>query len=69
LDEQGDVLYRVVGLSRDSGTQVDDVGSERLLLAPSLTLNFNADTSLTLLASVQKDNATHSCSSCRPRAA
>ncbi|VXB14963.1 Iron complex outermembrane recepter protein [Pseudomonas sp. 8BK] len=57
LDEQGDVLYRVVGLSRDSGTQVDDVGSERLLLAPSLTLNFNADTSLTLLASVQKDNA------------
>lgn len=57
LDTEGDVLYRVVGLSRDTGTQVDDVGAERLLLAPSMTINFDADTSLTLLASVQKDNS------------
>jgi iron complex outermembrane receptor protein len=57
LDEQGDVLFRVVGLSRDTGTQVDDVDAERLLLAPSMTFNFNDDTSLTLLASFQKDNS------------
>src|SRR3990167_8260876 len=49
LDEQGDLLYRVVALSRDTGTHVDDVDAERLLLAPSLTMNFDADTSLTLL--------------------
>ena len=57
LDSEGNVLYRVVGLSRDTGTQVDDVNAERLLLAPSMTLNFNEDTSLTLLASYQKDNS------------
>jgi iron complex outermembrane receptor protein len=57
LDEQGDLLYRVVALSRDTGTQVDDVDAARLLLAPSLTMNFDADTSLTLLASFQKDNS------------
>lgn len=57
LDTEGNVLYRVVGLSRDTGTQVDDVDAERLLLAPSMTINFDADTSLTLLASVQKDNS------------
>ncbi|WP_068827003.1 TonB-dependent siderophore receptor [Pseudomonas sp. BMS12] len=57
LDEEGNVLYRVVALSRDTGTQVDDVDAERLLLAPSMTFNFNDDTSLTLLASVQKDNS------------
>ncbi len=57
LDSEGNVLYRVVGLSRDTGTQVDDVDAERLLLAPSMTLNFNEDTSLTLLASYQKDNS------------
>lgn len=57
LDEEGNVLYRVVALSRDTGTQVDDVDAERLLLAPSMTLNFNDETSLTLLASVQKDNS------------
>ncbi|MFT5782403.1 MAG: iron complex outermembrane receptor protein [Pseudomonas sp.] len=57
LDEEGNVLYRVVGLSRDTGTQVDDVDAERLLLAPSMTLNLSDDTSLTLLASVQKDNS------------
>ncbi|WP_158271563.1 TonB-dependent siderophore receptor [Pseudomonas sp. HMWF032] len=57
LDEQGDVLFRVVGLSRDTGTQVDDVDAERLLLAPSMTFNFNDETSLTVLANFQKDRS------------
>ncbi|WP_052080921.1 TonB-dependent siderophore receptor [Pseudomonas sp. ML96] len=57
LDEEGNVLYRVVALSRDTGTQVDDVDAARILLAPSMTFNFNEDTSLTLLASMQKDRS------------
>lgn len=57
LDEEGDLLYRVVALSRDTGTQVDDVDAARILLAPSMTINFNEDTSLTLLASLQKDRS------------
>ena len=57
LDEEGNVLYRVVALSRDTGTQVDDVDAARILLAPSMTINFNEDTSLTLLASAQKDRS------------
>ncbi|WP_137820213.1 TonB-dependent siderophore receptor [Pseudomonas sp. 2FG] len=57
LNEEGNVRYRVVALSRDTGTQVDDVNAERLLLAPSMTIDFNEDTSLTLLASYQKDNS------------
>ncbi|MDX5372469.1 MAG: TonB-dependent siderophore receptor [Pseudomonadaceae bacterium] len=57
LDEEGNVLYRMVALSRDTGTQVDDVDAARILLAPSMTFNFNDDTSLTLLASVQKDRS------------
>ncbi|MBC9250733.1 hypothetical protein A9179_10640 [Pseudomonas alcaligenes] len=57
LDEEGNLLYRVVALSRDTGTQVDDVDAARILLAPSMTINFTDDTSLTLLASYQKDNS------------
>jgi iron complex outermembrane receptor protein len=57
LDEEGNLLYRVVALSRDTGTQVDDVDAARILLAPSMTISFNEDTSLTLLASVQKDRS------------
>lgn len=57
LDEEGNLLYRVVALSRDTGTQVDDVDAARILLAPSMTINFNDDTSLTLLASMQKDRS------------
>lgn len=57
LDEEGNLLYRVVALSRDTGTQVDDVDAARILLAPSMTINFNDDTSLTVLASMQKDRS------------
>ena len=57
LDEEGRVLYRMVALSRDTGTQVDDVDAERILLAPSMTFSFDEDTSLTVLASMQNDNS------------
>lgn len=53
----GNILFRVVGLKRDADTQVDYVRDERDYLAPSLTLlSDDRDTSLTLLASYQRDS-------------
>lgn len=54
LTRDGDWLYRVVALGRDSDTQVDYVPDDRSLLAPSLTWKPNAMTSLTLQAAVAK---------------
>lgn len=51
----GKMLYRVVAVGRDSGTQVDLVSDDRKLVAPSLTWRPGENTSLTLLANVQKD--------------
>jgi iron complex outermembrane receptor protein len=54
LDDAGKVLYRVVGLARDSDTQVDYLNEKRVYIAPSLTWRPTADTSLTFLAQYQK---------------
>jgi len=56
LTDNDNVLFRVTGLVRESGTQVDDVDNDRMAIAPALTLNFSEDTSLTLLTSFQKDS-------------
>ncbi|CAB3690531.1 MAG: TonB-dependent siderophore receptor [Achromobacter sp.] len=53
LTENGKLLYRVVGLARDSGTPSHYGYDRRYLLAPSLTWNPSADTSLTVLAMLQ----------------
>jgi iron complex outermembrane receptor protein len=55
VNESGTVLYRVVGLVRDSETQVDHTQDERQFIAPSLTWRPNEDTSLTLLTEYQHD--------------
>ncbi|RZL08527.1 MAG: TonB-dependent siderophore receptor, partial [Rubrivivax sp.] len=60
LDANGAVLYRLVGLKLDTDNQMTFRGSEsghneRVYIAPSLTMNFSRDTSLTLLADYQKD--------------
>ncbi|WP_332682143.1 TonB-dependent siderophore receptor, partial [Bosea sp. (in: a-proteobacteria)] len=52
------VLYRIVGLGRAADTQVDFTKEERLYIAPSLTFQPNAATSLTLLTSYQRDPET-----------
>lgn len=52
------VLYRVVGLTRAADTQVDFTREERIYIAPSLTFRPNAQTSLTLLGSYQRDPET-----------
>ncbi|MFN3437844.1 MAG: TonB-dependent siderophore receptor [Acidovorax sp.] len=56
LDKDGQWLYRLVAVGRNSGTQVDHVDDDRLVFAPSLTWKPNADTSLTLQALHQKDD-------------
>lgn len=49
------LLYRIVGLARKSDTQVVNTQEERFYLAPSLTWAPDADTTLTVSASYQKD--------------
>lgn len=55
LTKDGEFLYRFVGLFRDSGTQVDFVPDNRILLAPSITWRPTTDTSWTVLGVYQKD--------------
>lgn len=57
LDADGQWLYRLVAVGRDSGSQIDHVDDDRLVFAPSLTWQPNADTSLTLQALHQKDQS------------
>ncbi|MGH8405076.1 MAG: TonB-dependent siderophore receptor, partial [Pseudomonas sp.] len=55
LDDQKEFSYRIVGVAKKGNQQVDHTHSERMLLAPSLTWAPNDDTSLTVLAQIQRD--------------
>jgi len=55
VDTDGKLLYRLTGLVRESGTQVDYIDNNRVYIAPALTWNLTPDTSLTLLASYQSE--------------
>lgn len=57
LTDDGKLLYRVVGLARDSKTESDYSYDRRYMLAPSLTWKPNADTSLTVLAMLQRSRS------------
>lgn len=57
LGGSGRLFYRLVGLAKDSGTQVDHVDDSRVYLAPSLTWLASDDTRLTLMARYQRDDA------------
>lgn len=57
LTQDGQWLYRLIGVARNADTQVDYVRDDRYLLAPSLTWQPNAATSLTLQALVQRDRS------------
>ncbi|AEE67258.1 ferrisiderophore receptor [Bordetella pertussis] len=57
LTEDGTWLYQVVALGRDSDTQVQYTKDDRMMLAPSLTWQPSAATSLTLQAYWQKDKS------------
>ncbi|MBL7250753.1 TonB-dependent siderophore receptor [Alloalcanivorax marinus] len=56
LSEDGKVLYRLVALKRDSGTQVDYVDDDGYLFAPSITWLPTDDTTISLLLNSQQDN-------------
>jgi iron complex outermembrane receptor protein len=55
IDRDDKWLYRMIALGRDSGTQVDYVPDDRLLLAPSLTWRPGKATRLTVLTNFQQD--------------
>lgn len=57
IDEDGEWLYRVVALGRLADTQVNYVRDDRWVLAPSLTWQPSASTSLTLRALLQEDKS------------
>ena len=57
VGDSRDVSYRLVGLYRDGEGDIDYTENERYYVAPSLRWDISDDTSLTLLASFQKDGA------------
>ncbi|GLK86951.1 TonB-dependent siderophore receptor [Pseudomonas turukhanskensis] len=56
LDEQGNLLYRVSGVVRDSGTTIEHVDDKRYNIAPSLTWKMDEDTKLTFLSQFNRDD-------------
>ncbi|MGD9803076.1 MAG: TonB-dependent siderophore receptor [Hyphomicrobiaceae bacterium] len=52
----GDVFYRLVGIVRDADFDFDFADRERYYLAPSFTWRPSNDTSITVLASIQRDS-------------
>lgn len=56
LSEDGKLLYRLVALKRDSGTQVDYVDDDGFLFAPSITWLPTDNTTISLLLNSQEDN-------------
>ena len=56
IDDEGQFLYRVSGVVRDSNAPVDHIPDKRYNLAPSLTWNINDDTRLTLLSQYTRDD-------------
>ncbi|WP_193074100.1 TonB-dependent siderophore receptor [Pseudomonas sp. FME51] len=57
LTDDGNWLYRVVAIARDSGTQVDHVDDDRLVLMPSITWQPTDNLEWTLLANIQRDDS------------
>ncbi|MHC8296609.1 TonB-dependent siderophore receptor [Pseudomonas sp. LB3P58] len=56
IDDEGQFLYGLSGVVRDSGTQVDHVDNKRYNIAPSLTWNIDEDTKFTLLTQFTHDD-------------
>src|SRR6218665_376859 len=54
LDDDGDVLFRTVGVYRDAEYSIEQMDNNVRLLAPSLSWQIDPDTSLTLLAQYEE---------------
>ncbi len=57
LTQDGEWLYRLVAVGRDSDTQVAHVRDDRVVIAPTVTWKPSAATSLTLQLTHQKDKS------------
>lgn len=55
LNDDGTLLYRVIGLGRDSNTQIKQVPDDTMFIAPSLTWKPDDNTTLTILTSASRD--------------
>ncbi|MGR4043964.1 TonB-dependent siderophore receptor [Pseudomonas sp. 910_21] len=55
LDDDKRIAYRLIGLTDKSDTQFDHTKEKRFALAPTLSIDFSDDTSLTLQAYLQND--------------
>ncbi len=55
IDNDGHFLYRLTGLGLSTDTQTDFVKNQRLFIAPAFTWKPDADTTITLLTSYQRD--------------
>lgn len=56
IDDEGQFLYGLSGVVRDSGTQIDHVDNKRYNIAPSVTWNIDEDTRFTLLTQFTRDD-------------
>jgi iron complex outermembrane recepter protein len=56
IDDEGQFLYRISGVGRDSGTSVEHIDDQRFNLAPSLTWNLNEGSKLTFLSQFNRDD-------------
>lgn len=54
IDRNGEFLYRLVGLARQSDTQTDFMQDNKLFIAPSFTWRPTTDTTFTILSHYQK---------------
>jgi iron complex outermembrane recepter protein len=55
VDPEGKLLYRLIGMGRQNGTQVDFTEYQRRVIAPSFTWRPNLETTWTVLGSVQNE--------------
>ncbi len=55
LDDEKHIAYRVTGLTHEADTQFDHNEEKRYAIAPTLSIDFDEDTSLTLQAYLQHD--------------
>ncbi|MCV4340195.1 TonB-dependent siderophore receptor [Pseudomonas capsici] len=56
IDEDGQFLYRVSGVVRDSGSAIDHIPDKRYNIAPSVTWNIDDDTHLTFISQYTRDD-------------
>ena len=54
-DNSGNWFYRLTGIGRQGGTQVDGADADRIYIAPALTWKPDGGTSFTVLTSYQRD--------------